>query len=217
MKSRRVWRASEAIAASLLEELGYRVRRRRVKVEVSGVEVGEVDIVAEKDGVIYAVEVKAGALDVSGVRQAYVNAKLLGARPMVVARGFSDDSAKALAKRLGVEVVVLPDSLPITPEEVHEAVRQAVLEALEELVSRLFDCPPLSPEEVEVLEAVTASDSISDAAERLGVTVDELAARLRSLRKRGILAHGSYKRLRVQAGLALLCLKLSGKTGVPRP
>lgn len=217
MKSRRVWRASEAIASSLLEEMGYRVRGRRVKVEVSGVEVGEVDIIAEKDGVIYAVEVKAGALDVSGVRQAYVNAKLLGARPLVVARGFSDESAKALAERLGVEVIVLPDSLPITPEEVHEAVRQAVLEAMEELVSRLFDCPSLSPEEAEVLEAVAASDSILDAAERLGVTVDELAARLGSLRKRGILAHGSYKRLRVQAGLALLCLKLSGKTGVPRP
>ncbi|GAB6148165.1 restriction endonuclease [Stetteria hydrogenophila] len=219
MKPGRVARASEAIAASLLEDMGFRVKGVRVKVEVSGVEVGEVDILAEKGGETYAVEVKAGALDVSGVRQAYVNAQLLGAKPLVVARGLADDSARVLAERLGVEVITLPDSLPLTPEEVHEAVKHAVLEALEELASRLFNCPTLTREEAETLEAVAASETIKEAGERLGVTVEDLAGRLGSLRRRGILQGGSYKRLRVQASLTLLCrmLRERGGAAVPRP
>ncbi|MMZ69989.1 hypothetical protein D1872_329310 [compost metagenome] len=76
-------------------------------------------------------------------------------------------------------------------------------------MARLHSCPQLEPEEERILEAVASSETIADAAERLGLSVDELASRLGSLRRRGILSHGSYKRLRVQAGLTLLCIKLS--------
>ncbi len=73
----------EDYVAELLSRLGLKVISRRVKVTVNGgVEVGEVDIVAEDgSGSKYAIEVKSGKVDVSAIRQAYVNAKVLNAKP----------------------------------------------------------------------------------------------------------------------------------------
>ncbi|MDT7969592.1 MAG: YraN family protein [Vulcanisaeta sp.] len=105
----------EDYVAELLSRLGYKVLGRRVKVVVNDVEVGEVDIVAEDgSGVKYAVEVKSGKVDVSAVRQAYVNAKVLNAKPLIVSRGFSNDSSKALADELGVSVINLEEAVVLT-------------------------------------------------------------------------------------------------------
>jgi len=48
---------------------------------------------------------------VSGVRWAYTDAKLINARPLVLARGFSDDSSRALAEELGVRVIELEEAV----------------------------------------------------------------------------------------------------------
>ena len=211
MKSRRVWRASEAIAESLLEDMGFRVVGRHVRIDVGGVEVGEVDLVAERGGVRYAVEVKAGPVDVSGLRQAYVNALLLGAKPLVVARGYADESAEALARRLGVEVLVLPDALPLTPEDVYETVKYAVEEALEEVLDALTRCHGLGGRELEVVRALASSETFTDAAQRLGVSVDELGSIVAGLRRKGLLrARGPFSKLRLESRLLLLCLALRG-------
>ncbi len=219
MKPGRLSRASEAVASSLLEDMGFRVLEARRRLEVNGVEVGEVDLIAERDGALYAVEVKAGPLDVGGVRQAYVNALIAGARPLVVARGYADDSARELARRLGVEVVTLPDSIPVTPEELRETVRDAVEAALAGVLARLTSCPELGHEEERLLEAIAASETIKDAAEAVGATVEDVARGIARLRERGLIRErGPYRRVRIDAALTLLCNRLRGAPGpVPRP
>jgi Predicted endonuclease (RecB family) len=151
-------RESEEIAARALESMGFKVVERKSKVIVDNVEVSDVDIVAERDGVRYAVEVKAGYVDVSSVRQAYVNSVLTGMRPLLVARGFSDESAVAVARRLGVEVITLPDQLYVNPDELYETVEAAVEEALDRVTRPLSMCGRLSKEQVRVLSAIASSE-----------------------------------------------------------
>ncbi len=200
----RAGRASEAYAVFLLEDMGYRVVDVRRKIMVEGVEVGEVDIVAERDGQVYAVEVKAGGLDVSGVRQAYANARLLGARPLVVARGI-DEKARTLAGELGVEVILLPDVLMAGFDELRMAVREAVESVIDEMLDFLRHCKTLRGDELEVLEALASSDSFPEAAERLGLGVDELARKVAVLGRAGVLPRGSFRRLRLASKILLAC------------
>ncbi|MEB3851954.1 MAG: restriction endonuclease [Desulfurococcales archaeon] len=203
MKGRRARRASEALAAHLLEELGFRVVRLHEPVVVGGFEVSDIDIVAERGGELYAVEVKAGAVDVSGLRQAYVNSILTGMRPLVVARGFAGEEARALAERLGVEVITLPDLVAAGADEVREIVREAVLDALVEALGRLLSCPQLSEDEWRLVEAIAAEGGLPQAARRLGLSVEEAARALASMRSRAGLTGG--RRLVLEARLLALC------------
>ena len=127
--------AFEDIVIKYLESQGFEILRRRHRIFLNGVEVGEVDIIAERDGEVYAVEVKAGRADISAIRQAYVNATLLNAKPMIVCRGFANEEARELANRLGVEVVVLPDYALVTLEELENLVQAAVENFVQRLVS----------------------------------------------------------------------------------
>ncbi len=213
-KWRRVWRSSEALAAQLLEELGYRIVGVHEKIMVEGVEVGEVDIVAEKDGEKYAVEVKAGSLDISGVRQAYVNARLLGAKPLVVSRGV-DEKARALARELGVELLVLPDLVVASPDDVRAIVSEAVLSAIDEILGFISKCPEVSSDEEEVLKAIAFTDTIQDASKALGLTVEELAKAIARLSRKGVIPRGSYRLVRLAARIIVSCRSLTGS--VPRP
>lgn len=80
--------------------MGYRVVETRKKVMLNGVEVGEIDaVVVDEANTLWGVEIKAGRIDVTGIRQAYVNALVAGVKPMVVCKGFADD----LLKSLGIE------------------------------------------------------------------------------------------------------------------
>ncbi|MEB2837181.1 MAG: restriction endonuclease [Desulfurococcales archaeon] len=200
-------RASEALAARLLEELGYRVLGVHVPVTVNGVEVSDIDIVAERGGERYAVEVKAGAIDVSGLRQAYVNAVLTGMKPLVVARGYSGDEARALASRLGVEVILLPDVVAAGADEVREITREAVADALAEVIGRLVDCPSLGEEDWRLLEAIASEGGLPGAAERLGLSLEEAARRVASLRRSGVL-RWTGRGLVLEARILLLCRRL---------
>ncbi|WP_148682980.1 endonuclease [Pyrobaculum ferrireducens] len=117
----------ERYVLDLLPAIGLIPKATRFKVYREGVEVGEVDIIAvDEKGNTYAIEVKAGRVDISGIRQAYVNAKILGARPLVIARGYADDGARQLAKELGVEVVLLPDYIFLSIDDLYTALTSAL-------------------------------------------------------------------------------------------
>lgn len=204
VRGRSAWRSSEVLARSLLEDMGYRILEVHKRIIVNGVEVGEVDFLAERDNVTYAVEVKAGLVDVSGVRQAYVNAELLGARALVVARGI-DDKARELAGTLRVELVLLPDIVYASTDDLYMAVREAVYDAVGELLTVAEYCGTLDMDELETLKALSGSDTVKEAAERLGVGVDDLAKRLAGLRRKGVLPRGNYRVLRLAAKLLVLC------------
>ncbi len=208
----RRWRASERIAEEVLRSLGFEILDKHRKVVVDGVEVGEVDMLARgPGGELYAVEVKAGRVDVTGLRQAYVNAMLLGAKPMVVARGFADEAAEKLAERLGVRVVNLSDVFLVDADELEEVVYEAVSRALSELLSALSRVEELEPRYTRLLEAVAGSEGLDEAAEKLGVSVEEAARLLAEARRRGVIPRSArgYAALRAYARLALSLLRLS--------
>ncbi|MEM1873078.1 MAG: hypothetical protein QXS85_04390 [Acidilobaceae archaeon] len=198
-------RASEAIAASYLESLGFRVVDFRRKVVVGGVEVSDVDLVAEKGGESYAVEVKSGAVDVDAVRQAYVNAKVLGMKPAVVGRGLADERALALARELGVELYLLSDLLVASANELRDIVYEAVYSALSEALGFLASCMEVGGEDERVLRALASSTTISEAAEKLSVTERELAELISALVEKGVLPRGSFKTLVAASRAIVFC------------
>ena len=201
-------RESEAIAARVLESLGYRIVQARLKVVVDGVEVSDVDLIAEKDGEKYAVEVKAGYADVSSIRQAYVNSVLTGMKPLVVARGFSDESAEVVARRLGVTVITLPDQLYVQPDELFSVLESAVIEALERVTRPLSRCIDLTDEELKILLSLASAPDFATAATLAGMSAEELGRTVESLRKKGVLPRGDFRTMSVSARLLLLCAAL---------
>jgi predicted RecB family endonuclease len=210
LDARRFWRSSEAIASSYLESKGYRIIDVHRKVIVNGVEVSDVDIVAEKDNAIYAIEVKSGAVDFDSLRQAYVNAKLLGMKPMVVGRGLADGKVDAVARELGVEVLVLPDLVVTSLNEIREAVYEAVYSALNELLLTISSCSEVEEEDLKVLEAVAESGVLADAAKRLGLSEGELASKIASLREKYFLPRGRYQSLVLIARMLVMCKRVLG-------
>lgn len=178
---------------------------------VGDVEVGEVDLVVRdrSTGELYAVEVKAGRLDVSGVRQAYVNAQLLSMKPMVVCRGFADDAAMKLAQELGVRVIQLSDLFVTEATELYTLVRSAVADVLAEYLKLLLlPLPPLTEKDLEVLRALAESETMVDAAKRLGFSLEKLGKVIGELRSRGLdLGSHSFTELRLKAQLILLRLR----------
>ncbi len=201
----------ENIAEEVLTRRGYRIVGKRYRIKVEGVDIAEVDILAEKDGERYAVEVKAGRVSVTDLRQVYANAVLLKAKPLIVCRDFSDEAARKTAELLGVEVLFLPEFLVfVTPEELVYSVKSAVKEVLLELLT--LPQVELSSEDVRVLKAIAEADSFRDAAVKLGMEISELGRRVAELRKKRVLVGEDYSSLRLRAILLLSIRKVfSGK------
>lgn len=211
LSARRRGLASERIAISILEELGYRVLEVGKKIIINGTEIGEVDVLAEdQSGEKYAVEVKAGRLDVGGVRQAYVNALILGAKPMVICKGFADDAARELAEKLGVRVVQLSDVFLVESEELYSIVREVVEEVLTEYFELFYGYTAhLKPEHYEILSAIYSSTSIEEAAEKLNLDVSALAKHIDELRKQGVIPKWASKYSSVKRVAQILVQKQS--------
>ncbi len=211
----RRWRSSERIAEEVLRDMGFEVLERHHRIVVDGVEVGEVDILARsRNGELYAVEVKAGRVDVTALRQAYVNALLLGAKPMIIARGYADEAAEKLAEKLGVRVVNLSDVFLVDADELEEVVYESVSRALAELLEALSRIEALEPRYTRLLQAIAESSGLDEAAERLGVSVKELASMVAEARRKGVLPRSarSFQQLRGYARLALALLRLTSVT-----
>ncbi|MFN3804082.1 MAG: restriction endonuclease [Pyrobaculum sp.] len=141
----------ERYVVDLLPSLGFTPKAVRYKIYREGVEVGEVDILAvDERGETYAIEVKAGRVDISGIRQAYINARLLEARPLVIARGYADEGAKELARELGVEVILLPDYIFLSIDDLYTALTNSLARFITTL---LFIYTTLTKEEIDVIES----------------------------------------------------------------
>lgn len=197
-----IW--AEMLAEALLAEKGFTVLQRRYTLERDGVKLAEIDLLAEKDGKRYAVEVKTGRVSTTDIRQAYSNAKLLGARPLIVARGFSDKSAEKYAEELGVEVLRVPDYLLVTPEELEAILARSIEKALADAI------PPnplaLEAGDIPLLEALAASSGFEAAARQLGLSTAELERRVAELHRRGLLGSGGYWKLKLQSRILLLSI-----------
>ena len=210
-------KASEDIAFRFLEERGYRVVETRKRVVVDGVDVGEVDAIAvDSEGVRWAVEVKAGALDVNDVRQAYVNAMLVGAKPLIVCRGYANEAARKVAEKLGVKVIVLSDwflvdsvELALVVESVFERVLERFLEQIVSAGGRVEE------EDVKLLQVLAESSSIVDAAKKLGARVEDVARLIANLREKGVLGNWrGWNGVRLGAYAALLGYMLKKQTSL---
>jgi len=208
------WRTSESLARYLLEDLGYKIIEVHKRIEVNGVEIGEVDFVAEKDGKIYAIEVKAGSVDLSGVRQAYVNAKLINAIPLVVARG-ADDRARELATKLGVGLLLVPDIVYASVDDLYMIVREVIFDVINEFLNLLDYCGKIEDKDREILEAISKTDNIREASSMLNISLEDMAKNIASLKKKGILPRGNYRVLKLASRLLLYCS--SKEKSVPRP
>lgn len=186
---RKKWVTSERIALGVLEEYGFHVVETGRKIVLNNIEVGEVDAFAvDSEGNSYAVEIKAGKIDVSGIRQAYVNALLTNSKPLVVCKGYADEAARELAEKLGVKVILLSDVFLVESEELHVVVREAVEEALVDYFEIIHGLNiQLRQEHLDVLNAINSSSTIEEAAGSLGVDISTLIKKIDELRKQGII------------------------------
>ncbi len=199
---------AEELAESLLSRLGYRIVDRRKRVEIAGVDVAEIDIVAEKEGDVYAVEVKAGKVSVTDIRQAFSNAALIGAKALIVCRGFSNEAARLLADKLGVRVLVLDEFLGfVSLDELSRVLERALERSL--LTYMLAGLAEAEPEDEKALEALAYSRTPEEAARRLGLGIKELGRVISRLVEKGLIRQApNYAILRAQAALALDRLRL---------
>ncbi len=133
-------KVSEELAKSVLEGIGFEVLESNKEVEIEGKKVAEIDLLAKAPCGAYAVEVKSGKVDVSAVRQAYANARVIGATPMVVGTGWSNEEAYLLARELGVKYLLFEDLYVSTREEVFELVSQALEAFFSELLGSIAPC-----------------------------------------------------------------------------
>ncbi len=184
---RRFGKSSERIARQILKNLGLIILETDHDIVIDDVKVGEIDIIAkDDDNNIYAVEVKRGYSDVSSLRQIYANAKILGYKPMIVCKNFSDKAAKKVSEELGIKVIKLSEFFLIDPEELEIIIRESLHEIFDEYGFRPIDFSLIEEEDLEVLKKISVSETFKDVAETLGLNEKELGKILGNLRSKGI-------------------------------
>ena len=126
--------SAERIARYILLSEGYTILDERKVFKVNDIEIAEVDyIVTDASGQKYIVEVKAGDIDVSNIRNAYANAKTLNMKPLLIGRGFSNTAAEVLAKKLEVDVLFFRDYfLILDPLDLEVIMRGVLLDVFDE-------------------------------------------------------------------------------------
>ncbi len=199
-----------------LEELGYTVTETDKKIVIDDVIVSQVDAVAtDPGGTCYGVEVKAGNIDVTAVRQAYTNAILIGCKPLIIGKGFSDESAEKLAEKLGVKTLILSDAFLIDAEELELIVRGSIESVIMEFAEVFLSEKELNKGDVELLHIIAYSPTIKDLANNLGVSIHEAVKRINELRRSGVLPSHvkDYRMVRFYAFLLLLKNKV-GELGL---
>jgi len=202
-RHKKLRRASESYAVWFLEENGYSVQDINRPLRINDVEISDIDIVAEKDGVLYAVEVKAGLADVNTIRQAKVNADLAGYKPMVIARGI-DEKARIISDKLGVEVIVLPDILYAGFDDLKHAVKEAIYDFMEEFIEHV-DCKN-AIKYIDTLDKLAGSNNFKEFAEKLSLSLEEAARVLYKLKEEGLIPKATFRKARFYAKiLTVLC------------
>ena len=186
--SRRKGISAERIATRLLESKGFTIKKTRYELIENEERITEIDIIAEDPaGITYAVEVKAGKGNVSTIRRTYANAQLVGYKPMLICKGYSDQAAIEAAEKLNVLVVKLDEYyLLLEPEELESLIKKCLEEVLETHGFLPYSVE-LGEEELKILKALSNSKNFKLAAENLNKTHEELGNIIRKLTKKAIL------------------------------
>ncbi len=178
--------SAERIARRMLDSMGYTIIEANHQLSSDGETIAEIDILAEKAGERYAVEVKAGRAHLSSVRQAYANAQLAGMQPMLICKK-ADDAVHESAAQLDVQVVEFSEyHLLLEPEELESIVKTCMEEVMEEYGFLPYTVS-LDEQDRQVLEALAAADGFQEAAGSLGMDSDMLGQELGRLSRRGVL------------------------------
>jgi len=168
----------------MLERRGFTIVATNHRVESESEEIAEIDIVAEKDGERYAVEVKSGKTGLTAVRQVYANAMLTGYIPLLICKRI-DDAARQAARRLGVEVIEMSeDYIILEPEELEDVVKKCMEEVMEE--HGFIPYFSMDEEERKIIEAISKAESFSNAAEMAGMDEKDMERMVGNLSKNGI-------------------------------
>ena len=202
----------EELAKRLLEGMGFTVVEERKRIRKNDVDIAEIDLIAEKDGSLYAIEVKAGRISVTDIRQAYTNARLINASPLIICRGFADRSAKELAKELNIEVMLLPDYfLFVEPEEVINLMERSIINVLTRIIEPQVH--KIDENELELLKLFASCKSFPEAVKKSGMTASELRKLMNKLAQKGFEADPKkYSLLRLQSLITLLLYHLKTHT-----
>ncbi len=203
------WRTSEKIALQILESLGYNIVDTHYKITITGIEIAETDaIVVDRDtGEKYAVEIKAGRIDVNGIRQAFVNAMLVEAKPLIICRGYADEAARILAEKLNIKVIELSDQFLVDADELENLVKTAVNEVIEKYIDLLFEpTRKLKPQYYEIVKAIAYSRNIVEASEKLGLDIKDLVKKINELKENNIIPRNlkTYKEVKRYLKIQLL-------------
>ncbi len=193
--------SAEEIAWLILRKMGYKILEWHHQVKRGDSKIAEIDLIAEDaQKTKYGVEVKAGKIGVSDVRQTYGNAAIEGLKPLIVCQGFSEESAKLAAEELGVKVVTFSEYfLLLSIEDLYMVVSRAVKDVL----ANYGLTPPvlaemISQEELNVISAISSSESIGKAAQKAGMDRKSVEEAISKLKKNGVIPQGlrGYNQLR---------------------
>ena len=185
--------SAERIAKYILEKIGYKILRANEIFKLRGVEIAEIDFIAESpEGDKYVVEVKAGEVDVSTIRNVYANAKILKMRQLIIGRGFSNDAAKKIAEELGVKVITLSDFfILLDPLELEVIIRGAVRDVLQEYGFKPIYFSHIDKDELEKLKALVTSSNIKDFLDKVKFTEKDFGKYVQKLKNKGVIPKGS--------------------------
>ncbi|MEA2055134.1 MAG: hypothetical protein U9O96_08560 [Candidatus Thermoplasmatota archaeon] len=170
----------------MLSSRGYAIVALNHRIDSGGENIAEIDILAEKDGDMYAIEVKSGRANLTAVRQIYANAKLGGYKPLLICKK-SDESTREAAKQLGVKIMEFSEyHLLLEPEELESIVKECMEEVMEEY-GFLPYALNLSKKDIKVLKAIASAKDFAHAADMLKLDGDALGKKLASLSRKGVL------------------------------
>jgi len=181
------WRSSENIAIGILAKLGYNVVASHYKIIEEGIEIGEIDFLAEKEGELYAIEVKAGRADITSIRQIYVNSQLINAKPLIIARGYADEAAEKLAQKLNVNLIPFSEYITIETEELDVIIGTAITRSLEHLLDLVFSEIKMPPEYIDIAKTIAETNNIIEAAKKLNLSIKDLTRKLREMKEKNII------------------------------
>jgi len=188
-KTRKRGVSAERIARRIIEGRGFSIIATNYKINSKGENIAEIDIIAEKNGEKYAIEVKSGRANLTTVRQAFANAQLAGLRPMIICKK-CDDATKIAAKKLGVEIIEFSEYyLLLEPEEIESIVKKCMEEIMDEY--GLSNLAIVDEETINFLKIISQSKSFEEASDMLGISEEEMGKKIAELAKRGVIPRRS--------------------------
>jgi predicted RecB family endonuclease len=178
--------SAERIARRTLDSMGFSILEANHEVHSEEETIAEIDIVAEKDGQCYAVEVKAGRANLSSVRKAYANARLADMQPMLICKK-ADDAVRESAAQLDVSLVKFSEyHLLLEPEELESIVKTCMEEVMEAYGFLPYNVW-LDETDRDVLHALATVGDFHGAATTLRMSDDKLGQEIARLSDKGVL------------------------------